>query len=1234
MGEAFNRVAEGFRFNQGMKLNATPDSLPPNKSPLLVNVRRITDSSMQSRPGQSLKFATGPARIITDLRAYAALGTDNLPRVLARDVADAVWLDNGTLAGTLAGGGVSAGAVMLPFRPNQSPNPYMYVANGYDYQKFSAPVANVVTMRKVGIAEPQLPPDAVPQVFLLNDFSRVAANWTQAGTAGAPTDQTRVIDTAIAIFGDPTGGPIGSLSQRVSVQVATTVQYQVGEELVISQSSGGPVTVAVLDVLPPVNNGTAVKINGIFAYGGNRVVIVPSQTPVNAAVPEFDGPNPTAGSVFSEDLIASLRRGALIKFSSNNEIALVLNVTKGPAGTVAIEVSTPNSHFVNETITGIPAIVVSGVNSTIVGQAIAAASVRTAITTGLGTLTQTLVNNPFNQQMSVIGSGIAVVGGTPQTNDYLHFSIKLDDLSDMTYLRLQIDVGDGSFTQNYYYYEVRPSDLTPALGDLTLLTPGTQTQLAAAQAVAQRALIEQQIAEANPSLPHSIVTNPGTQTSSGVNQWTEVLVPISSLTRVGDDQTRSLANATKVQVLFLASGALTAEVGGFYVGGGGAPDVGDAGAPYMYRVRPRDSRTGAVGNPSPATRYGVSPRRQTVQVTLPNPAYDAQIDTWDIFRYGGSVTSWRYVGSTPSTNTTFADNYADDAVGVGAVLDFDNFEPWPTVDVPFAATASSVVGNIALVTVPTPGNVLRFLPGTLVQLGGQNVYTLWARPVLFSGTTYLFQFVENLDTGTNIPVSIYEPIVGNQKLPYMWGPDANGTVFAVGDPLRPGTVSTSKNYAPDSAPDQYNWEITPPSEPLLGGEVLDGVSYVASTERWWAMIFQPSASVSSRYAIVQQPVSRGLAAPYGKCNDGTQIFFWAKDGIVSTAKGSLTDADLYNLFPHEGVAGVAVSYAGTTIQPPDYSRSGTFRLSHANGFLYAIYQDATGTYRSLTYDIKRDSWVVDTYTPAVSAMSHPEQQAGTLLTSTSRYDEVLMGTVDGHVAAQRAQTNDLGGAIACVVACAEFDGGDARAPKQWGDFFVDLTPAASAGVTVKPMSLGVQAVAPATIASSAARIRTPASVGGLVVSDFMGLLLTWTDDYTVQSAPTQLHSWAPSFSIQPARTIGIAAWGADFELHGYGHLRQIAVAWVSTASITLTITTYDGQSPAPIIIPSSGGQYQKQLFPLSPNKGMLYQFQASSTQPFQFFLDDWDVFSGGWGRQGPYSVSKDWTDSSRARAVV
>ena len=32
---------------------------------------------------------------------------------------------------------------------------------------------------------------------------------------------------------------------------------------------------------------------------------------------------------------------------------------------------------------------------------------------------------------------------------------------------------------------------------------------------------------------------------------------------------------------------------------------------------------------------------------MPSAAYDAQIDTWDVFRYGGTVTSWRKIGQIP-----------------------------------------------------------------------------------------------------------------------------------------------------------------------------------------------------------------------------------------------------------------------------------------------------------------------------------------------------------------------------------------------------------------------------------------------------------------------------------------------------------------------------------------------------------------------------------------------------------
>ena len=68
------------------------------------------------------------------------------------------------------------------------------------------------------------------------------------------------------------------------------------------------------------------------------------------------------------------------------------------------------------------------------------------------------------------------------------------------------------------------------------------------------------------------------------------------------------------------------------------------------------------------------------------------------------------------------------------------------MDVPLNANASQVVGTTALVTYPTPNNILRYLPGNLVQIGGANVYTLCTRPTLVSVDVYLFEFVENAGT--------------------------------------------------------------------------------------------------------------------------------------------------------------------------------------------------------------------------------------------------------------------------------------------------------------------------------------------------------------------------------------------------------------------------------------------------------------------------------------------------------
>ena len=1224
MGDEFRRPEEGFKFEfGGMKTNSRPDTLPPGKYPLALNVRGYFGGTVQSRPGVAQLFVAqgSPTQPITDMRGYSRLNAGLTgfviatqfppPRFLAYGLTGQVWLDGtGANVGSLTVGAGIAGASMIPFRPSASPLPWMYVANGGDYQKFSAPaqLTDAVTQRKVGIAEPQTAPDAT--LFVINEATFGSANpgWSAGGTAGAVSNGTRLSDTAGVVLPDPAAAPSPGLVN--SIQVGSAIKYARQIPLEIHSQS-----LIVQDVFPPLLATVNIAAIRYFSGTTGRCVVVPTNLGA--------GPGSSEQSIYLQNLLATLRRGALIKIAS--EICYVWSVAIGPDGTVAIETSTTGAHTTSDVITGVPAIQVDG-GSPVATNAIGASDVTYAVTVGIGTQTAS-VSNPF-----------AVGGSAFQPDDLITLGVLVDNLANLNEVKFLIDVSDGTFTSDFYYYTIRPSDIASAVAN-------SATQLANLQTLTQRAIIDEETGIAS---GNQVQASTSAQLAPGSSQWSQIVFPISALTRVGNDQSKSLQNVVKIQFLWNANATINVATSEIFVIGGSQPDVGDTGAPYLYRVRPRDSRTGVVGNPSPATRYGVNARRTSIAVALPSAAYDSQIDTWDVYRYGGSVLSWRFIGSTASSNSFFTDNYSDSAADAGDPLDFDNFEPWPSVDLPNTGTASVVNGTVAVVST-TDTDITRYLPGTLVQLGGQNVYTLWTRPTLISGTNYLLQFVENAGAGTSVPYIIQEPLIARQLLPYMWGPDADGTVFAVGDAFRPGTVSFCKNYAPDSAPDTYNLEISAPSEPLMGGETIDGLSFVATSEKWWALYPQPG-NTEQRYAVVQQPFARGLAAPFGHCTDGVSLFWWAKDGIYSSSKGSLTDADLFNLFPHEGVAGTDISSTISTnfnIHAPDYTRSGSFRLVYANGFLYAIYQDFLGVYRCLTLDLHRMAWCIDQYgVNGITAAYHVEQPPSATTNKMTVFatfgNDPVTGNYQVMVGQQGAAINDFatgvlgsGTPILCAIATAEYNGGDDRAPKQWGDFFVDLTPTAATGVSVTPMSLGAGIAAPTVILQpGSGRQRVPVSVGGILVSDFMGILASWTDDFNAQNDATKLYLWQPSYVIQPAWTIAWDTFGSSFGLSGYMHVREVVLAYVSSAPITLAVQSFDGQSPAPITIPSSGGAYVKVLFPLSANKGQLYGFKATSAAKFQLFLADSEIRVGGWGRQGPYLVSHNMGDKTMAEAVI
>lgn len=1259
MAEFQRPSGERFAF-KGVKTNDVPDAFPPDKFSYAQNVRGYNDREITSRP-QLTQIIAEPV-----ISPGPVLSLE--PTIGVYKIAGAI-LSNGT---AIAGGfSTTLGASILPFRPNASPDPWDYIFDDLKSAKVNlsggAPI-----VKGVGMPESQAPAEASTGNQFQSFMDSVGATWAPGGTTTAiPGDSSRTADVVGAVFVDP-----ASQGDYTSFQVSPNTLYSKGMVVNIH----GELYI-VNDVFP--NMGTPIGILGVKYYVGNtgKCVILPA----NLANEE--------PSLYTQLLLTSIRRGAIVQIGA--EKCFVLSSSVGPDGSVSFETSTVGTHAAGETMIVLAAVAVVG-SGIVTGQAINSNAIAFFCLPGLGTVQKPLGANPFvNGQFSF------------QPDDYIHFSLKTDFLANLTEMKILFDVGDGSFTQNFFFYSVRPSDIAAGVQNV-------QTQLGVAQIVDQRRIIDEERAI---TAYNQHRTASSAQTEPGDHQWSEIFIPIKELTRVGEDQSATLQNANAIQFLFNVNNApntnpgdgLTLHINSITVVGGFQPDVGYTGMPYQYFAIPRDSTTGAQGNPSPVMRYGVSPRRQLVFVPL--PAYNGSLDpdTWDIYRVGGSIEVPRYLGSTPLGTAVFEDNYSDIAIAEAREMPRDKYEPFPSIGPPISTNNSNIVGTLMVATFPTgtPNKTLlqlqNLLPGNVLNIG-QQVFTLWNRPVLLStgvGTqTWLFQFVENAGALTNPLVQINEPTLAAQSNQAVWGPDSNGVFFAVQDPLRPGFVNRTNPNDPDSCSDASDDDLCPPSEPLQNGALLNQTSIVFSPARAWAGY--PKAGGGYRW--VEIPTGAGLAAEFGICTDGKNVYFVAKDGIRRTSGGpseSLTDADLYNIFPHEGIFATPVVTPAGTIFPPDYTQNQAMRLAVVNGYLFFDYI-ANGIYRTLVCDLRTGAWNLDIGVNPLTV------HAGS--TADGSLQDLFVGDFTGAIFQEESNpTPSTGEDVVCALVTREMMR-DLRASTMFGDMAVDLTPASD--VVVTPITLGV-ALPPTTITAGARQVSV-IDLEGQQIKRSLGLKILWSD----QGVNSRFFSWQPSEVPQPedttdrfgdwddlgtkkakfiqgirieADTFGqdkvlnfrnaddgtIAAsltinhagqqekaysflapfvshlvreepdetpwrkfsfdwvweptpenvlnWetqGSSFGMNGYVHIFKILAAYASTDPVNLNITCFDGVSPQQVVLPPTGGAYQKVLFTLTANKGLLYFFQGVSTSPWKAYLDDWEISVKEWGSAQGYSTYK------------
>jgi len=897
----------------------------------------------------------------------------------------------------------------------------------------------------------------------------------------------------------------------------------------------------------------------------------------------------------------------LVTLGGATENVRILSVSVSPDGVQAFRCVTTGTHSAGDSITGIASFRVNTAGTYAGGNPLQAAAFSCVTTPPAGPPAQTVGGIQSPGGWTIVNNMATINTRATLPDDDLHLSCRLDDCTIIDFVRVYLDVDavTNDFTQNYYFFEWRPSDLVAAIQS-ALAAPVATIQDVRSTTVGNTILnnaltqVYDNSAVSNAPLPvqsglGTASTTTSDQLALGNNQWLDLSAKIGQLTRVGTDPSRTLANVAAVSILvgFHGAAALQHDFSALWISGGFGPDVGGLFAPYTWAFRYRSTTTGARSNPSPAMAAGVIPQRQGVALTGTHSA-DPQVDVVDWFRMGGVLTGYTYDGTTangspPTFHATFRDA---DIVG-GEALDYSYFQPWATTDKQRTGTCT-VAGNAVRQTGGTDTFNTSWAAGTPIIINGRT-YTLRAQPV---STTLLF-LNENAGQGTGLTFTVPVPTLLGQPLPGYWGPDAQtGVTFACGDPNNPGALYWTAPLDADRTSDAQVVIVTSGSEPLMNGCFWDGIPFVWSTENLYQI--QPDGRGGWTASITS--CGRGLWNRWGQTAASPKgMYFICKDGIGLTAGGSpailVTDRDLSPLFPHDGVVGLAVN----GYNPPDFSQATRMRLSYVNGWLYFDYIDTASVNQTLVMRESDFTWWPDTYAVGViTRLESPGPQV---------YEE-LLGGANGSVYTPAGVT-DAGTAIVPKLRLVR-DQADARRQKIYRDVMIDadLT-GTTLSVTPSGSNGSVSMGAAQTFIGTAGRAEYLANINsaqGTLASNLV-VDLSWT-----QAAAHTPQLFVVDAGYQP--NVELAEnWLSGPTTHGLRGWQVASYAWVAylaTAACTLTVIV-DGVTYT-YALPSTSGAYAKTFLWFKTVKGLLFQYGLQSTAPCLLFHDDTEIYVTPFGR--------------------
>jgi len=1172
---------------RGVGLRHPPDLLPDGLYPVVNNMTARILGGLQVRAGITPLNTLNYGAPVHSIRRLNDETNNSFMQLIGAgtsifDTTSTTAIDSGYSGNPLS---------MVPFRPNQSPRSWMYLSDGTRSRKVRTDRTNYVQ----GIAPAAQPPvvtRGVPQFNIVEMFNAVGT-WTNSGTAGAISTPNRFATTINQILYD--SGTTGWASVN---PVVADKNLQPGALIIFNAVE----TAKVRQVFEPVVNTTIQSIMYDFGIAGLCSLVLTDQTTglQPDAMLQITGAGPPA-----------------------SEYIRVLSASRGVDGTVSIRCSTVGTRHPGDTVTGVASFRVYTVGAFVNGQSLTGAVFQTSVTSGLGYLSRDLHLAPINEAMAW-PNGTGTGASRPiQPEDYVHLSLQVDNPVAITNIRVILNVdpvfpADFTKIQNAYYKDISPSVFQPVINS-------TLTVFAAQQSAVQQSIINSSsgslsgpdtsgfravpaaIPAGNPT--GGIITVPSATpnidyTVPGDNAWTEFQFKVGEMSPIGSAQTTTLAQVTGLILVIQATSTVVVLVSSWWIGGTYGLDS-QGNVPYIFYQRYRSSATGARSNPSPIQRAPIDIQRERAVITTA-ASTDPQVDKIDLFALGGTLDQPRLALTAGNASANVNIDVKDLAIRVNEILSFKNFQPFPIADTPHSGLVNVAGTSVTLLS----GDLFNINWQTGSQIVINNaVYTLYGPPAAQSR----LELIENAGSGSSVTVFIPEATIGGVPLPAMFGPDPQtGCLLGVGTGKDAGTLYWTNPNDPDAAADGNTLEITSPSEPLQTGFIYDGRAYVYSVERLFNVYATSRTDAATGLTVIaytaqEVPNSKGSYGIYSMTV--TQNFYSvARDGVWEvgdTGLGNVTDEQLYPLFPHKGQIGTLTN----GYYPIDFTQPNAIRLFATKAAIFLTYFDTNGNYQVIAYDrsIPQPGWFPLKYTPAPRVIYEEE---GPSLTS------VLMGGQDGAVYQVGKGTTDNGVPIAFDFYTPASDLGDSRLQKLWSDYMLDADLQLTTVTLTPVMNNLLIPLAPVTVSGLTGRQQIPETL----ITNPLALYLNFSLHVqgSSSSSPPVFYEIQPNGVIQPY--LATQRTSPNFVSHGfqtYGHLHDGWLTYISTAPLTLTITTDAGLSYT-VTVPSSGGVMAKKYITIAAIKGLLFFYSVTSPSPYALFDDETIIHAKEWGSAGAY----------------